>query len=142
MSRTFRVWVMASVALLMACSSSFIKPRSLYERLGGKGAIVAMVDDFMVRVMDDSRINGLFAQSNVDALKPRLVDQLCEAAGGPCTYTGASMKKAHQGRGIGDVQFDAFTGDFTKSLDRFRVPEREKAEVLAILTKLRTAVVK
>ena len=142
MSRKCGVFVLASVFLLTACSSNFIKPRSLYERLGGKGAIVAMVDDFMVRVMDDSRIKGFFAQSNVDALKPRLVDQLCEAAGGPCTYTGAPMKYAHQGRGIGDAEFDAFTGDFIKSLDRFRVPAREKAEVLAILTKMRKDVMK
>ena len=66
--------------------------KSLYDRLGGKTAITAVVDDFVGRVAADTRINGKFANANIPRLKSMLVDQICQASGGPCTYTGRDMK--------------------------------------------------
>lgn len=57
--------------------------KSLYDRLGGKPAITAVVDDFVGRVAADSRINGKFATANIPRLKSMLVDQICQASGGP-----------------------------------------------------------
>src|SRR5262249_22955862 len=76
------------------------KEKSLYERLGGKPAITAIVDDFAARVAVDRRVNRFFANTDVLAFKAKLVDQLCEASGGPCKYTGRDMKTAHQGMGV------------------------------------------
>jgi len=86
------------------------KGASLYERLGGKRAIVAVVDEFVGRVAADNRINGFFKETASDpnrlaAFKGKLVDQICEASGGPCKYTGKDMKSAHQGMGISRSRF-------------------------------------
>jgi len=115
--------------------------KSLYERLGGKEAITAVVDDFVGRVAADKRINGFFAKANVPRLKMMLVDQICEATGGPCKYTGRDMKNTHQGMGITNADFDALVGDLVASLDKFKVGEREQQELLAALGPMRKNIV-
>jgi hemoglobin len=80
---------------------------SLYDRLGGKDAITAVVDDFVSACASDSRINAKFARTDIPRLKTMLVDQVCEAAGGPCTYAGRNMKGTHTGMGVTTGEFDA-----------------------------------
>ncbi len=107
--------------------------KSLYDRLGGKTAITAVVDDFVGRVAADTRINGKFANANIPRLKSMLVDQICQASGGPCTYTGRDMKSTHAGMGVSSSDFDALVGDLVVTLNKFKVPEREKNELLGAL---------
>ncbi len=107
--------------------------KSLYERLGGKPAITAVVDDFVGRVAADNRINGKFANANIPRLKMLLVEQICQASGGPCTYTGRDMKTTHAGMRITSEEFDALVGDLVVTLNKFKVPEREKKELLGAL---------
>ncbi|MBS0170899.1 MAG: group 1 truncated hemoglobin [Nitrospira sp.] len=123
-----------------ACNSMGSSPaampaaeKSLYDRLGGKTAITAVVDDFVGRVAADSRINGKFANANIPRLKSMLVDQICQASGGPCTYTGRDMKSTHAGMGVSSSDFDALVGDLVATLNKFKVPEREKNELLGAL---------
>jgi hemoglobin len=129
--------VVAVAVMLMACGSMESgKPMaqaSLYDRLGGKPAITAVIDDFVGNVAADGRINKRFANADVPRLKARLVDQVCEASGGPCTYTGASMRDAHAGMKISDAEFNALVEDLGKSLDKFKVPVKEKGELLSAL---------
>jgi hemoglobin len=66
-----------------------IDKKSLYDRLGGKPAIAAVVDDFIGNVAADARINRRFEGADIPRLKGLLVEQICEATGGPCRYTGA-----------------------------------------------------
>src|SRR5256885_9629335 len=76
--------VLFSALLLVACQDMGMKPmtdKSLYDRLGGKSAITAVVDDFVGNVAADKRINGFFAKANVPRLKGNLVDQICQATG-------------------------------------------------------------
>ena len=130
------------LATLAACGMMESKPEtSLYDRLGGKPAITAVVDDFVGNVAGDARINGYFARANVPHLKAMLVDQICEASGGPCKYAGRDMKSAHAGMGIGDPQFTALVEDLVKSLDKFKVPAREKNELLAALGSMKQEIV-
>lgn len=107
--------------------------KSLYGRLGGKPAITAVVDDFVGRVAGDSRINGKFATTDIPRLKMLLVEQICQASGGPCTYSGRSMKATHAGMGVSSADFDALVGDLIATLNKFKVPEREKSELLGAL---------
>ena len=107
--------------------------KSLYDRLGGKTTITAVVDDFVGRVAADTRINGKFANANIPRLKSMLVDQICQASGGPCTYTGRDMKNTHAGMGVSSSDFDALVGDLVATLSKFKVPEREKNELLGAL---------
>ena len=122
---------LAAAVLMVGCSSGMeggkpMAPASLYERLGGKPAITAVVDDFIGNVAGYTRINKRFANADVPRLKARLVDQVCEASGGPCKYTGASMRDAHAGMKITDAEFGALVEDLVKSLDKFKVPAKEK----------------
>ena len=115
--------------------------KSLYERLGGIDAIKAVVDDFVGNVAADKRINAFFAHTDIERLKHNLVDQLCQGTGGPCTYTGRSMKEAHVGMGVRSRDFDALVGDLGKTLNKFKVPGREQKELVAILAPMKTDIV-
>ncbi len=114
---------------------------TLYERLGGKVAITAVVDDFVGRVAADKRINDKFATADIPRLKRLLVEQICTAAGGPCTYTGRDMKTAHAGMGITGPQFDALVEDLVAALDKFKVPAHEKNELLSVLGPMKSDIV-
>jgi hemoglobin len=125
----------------MAASSEAMPAKSLYERLGGKEAITAVVDQFVANVAADARINHFFANTEPVAFKAKLVDQICEATGGPCKYTGKDMKSSHAGRGIKDADFDALVEDLVAALDQFNVPEQEKSELLGALGPMRADIV-
>lgn len=115
--------------------------KALYDRLGGKAAITAVVEDFVARVAADSRINGKFANANIPRLKTMLVDQICQASGGPCTYAGRDMKSAHAGMGITGDEFDALVGDLVATLNKFKVGDREKNELLGALGPMKKDIV-
>src|SRR5207247_9700011 len=103
------------------------------ERVDGRPTTTAVLDDFGGRVADDNRINGKCANANLPRLKMLLVEQICQASGGPCTYTGRDMKTAHAGMGINGSEFDALVGDLVTTLNKFKVPEREKSDLLGAL---------
>jgi hemoglobin len=115
--------------------------QTLYERLGGKNAIVAVVDDFVARCAADSRINPKFARTDVPRLEAMLVDQVTSATGGPATYTGRSMRETHDGMGVTAGEFDALVADLVATLNQFNVPEAERQELLGILGPLRSDIV-
>ena len=70
-----------------------------------------------------------------------LIDQVCEATGGPCKYNGRSMKVAHAGMGVTNGEFDALVKDLVATLDQFKVGKREQDELLAILGPLKGEIV-
>ncbi len=80
---------------------------SLYERLGGQDAITAVVADFSARSVADDRIKAKFVKTDAARLEQMLVDQICEATGGPCSYTGRDMKEAHTHMGVTAAEFDS-----------------------------------
>ena len=114
---------------------------TLFERLGGLDAITAVVDSFVARCAGDDRINAKFARTDVPRLKSMLVDQVCEASGGPCTYSGRSMRETHDGMGVTAGEFDALVEDLVTTLDEFEVPEAEKQELLGVLGPMRSEIV-
>lgn len=114
---------------------------SLYERLGGLDAITAAVDSFVARGAGDDRINQKFARTDVPRLKKEFTDQLCEATGGPCTYTGRNMRDTHAGMKVTDGEWDAFFQDLAAVLDQFKVPEKEQKELIGLLRPMRDEIV-
>jgi hemoglobin len=115
--------------------------RTLYERLGGIEAITAIVQDFRDRVAADDRINLKFARTDLARLTKMLIDQVCEATGGPCRYNGRSMKEAHAGMKVTKGEFDALVDDLVATLKQFKVPSAEQGEILAILGPLKSEIV-
>ena len=114
---------------------------SLYERLGGLDAIKAVVDDFVVRCAADERISDKFARTDIPRLKKMLVDQVCEATGGPCTYAGRDMKETHRGLGVTAGEFDALVANLVATLNKFNVPQAEQEELLGALAPMKADIV-
>jgi hemoglobin len=115
--------------------------RTLYERLGGRDAIVTVVDSFVARVAADSRINKKFARSDIPRVKTMLVEQICNATGGPCTYRGRSMKEAHRNMGVTDGEFDALVEDLVATLNQFNVAKADQDALLNTLGSMRADIV-
>jgi hemoglobin len=139
--------VAATLSSLLSLGGCATEPQppapqpSLYQRLGGLDALDAVVADALANVAADARINQRFNVAELPKLKKNLVDLLCERTGGPCTYTGLDMSAAHEGMNIRDDEFDALVEDMVKSLDKFKVPAREKGELMAALGKMKNAIV-
>ena len=115
---------------------------SLYDRLGRKDAITDVVKDFVEqRVAKDDRIKAYFAGVDIPGLEAKLADQICEASGGPCKYTGKDMKTAHAGMNIKDADFGALVEDLKASLDQFHVGAGEQSELLGALAKMHDDIV-
>jgi len=138
---TLRAITIATLASLLVFAGCATEPPSLYQRLGGRAAIEAMVNDSFVNIGADPRINQRFRALDAEKLSRNLVDLVCERTGGPCVYTGKDMSAAHEGMYISDDEFDALVEDMVKSMDKFKMPASEKAEVLALLAKTKNAIV-
>jgi len=122
------------------------KTPTLYDNLGGKKAITAVVDEFVARVAADNRINAFFKQTASDpkrlaSFKAKLVDQISEASGGPCKYKGKSMKAAHAGMGISGADFNALVEDLVGALDKFNVKPADKNTLLGVLGPMKSDIV-
>ena len=118
--------------------------KSLYDRLGGYNAIAAVVDDFVGRLVTDKQFERFFVGHSTDSkrrIRQHIVDQLCAAAGGPCVYTGRTMKDSHAGLGISEAEWDAAARRLVASLDKFKVPEQEKKDLLAFVSGLKADIV-
>ena len=115
--------------------------RSLYDRLGGQSAITAVVDSFVGIVAKDSRINKKFARSDIGRVKRMLVDQVCTQTGGPCTYTGRTMKEAHLNMGVTEGEFNALVEDLVTTLNAFNVPKPEQDELLNALGTMKADII-
>lgn len=144
MSRFFIMWAFTlgvSGGVAVDVDAAQETKKSLYDRLGGIPAITAVIDQFVANVADDKRINGRFATTDIPRLKKNLVDQVCMATGGPCTYTGRDMVTTHAGMKITTADFNALVGDLVAALDKFKVPEAEKKELLGILGTMKKDIV-
>lgn len=116
--------------------------KPLWDRLGGEPAVTAVVDDFVGRAAGDTKVN--FFRKNVAGypewkpsgeqvatLKRRLVEFISVASGGPLKYSGKDMKTSHAGMKVSKAEFDAIAADLSASLDKFKVPAKEKGELMA-----------
>lgn len=137
----FRIISLLICLLAPSTSGAEIKENSLYDRLGGKEAITKVIDDFVGNVAKDNRINKYFEKTNIIHLKSQLVDQVCEAAGGPCKYNGQDMKTAHAGMGITSNEFEALVEDLKTTLNKFKVPQKDQSNLLAILGPMKKDIV-
>jgi hemoglobin len=120
---------------------------SLYDRLGGAYSIATVVDDFIDRIMVDPRLN---ANPQVDEAHHRVppagfkylvTEMVCWATGGPQRYTGKSMAESHKNLKITSKEWEAFLDDFQQTLDKFKMPAEEQAELKAIVNSTRSDIV-
>ena len=147
-----RLTLAVSLLCVFAISASVVQAKaiggqekkSLYTRLGGYDAIALVVDDFIHRLATDKRFERFFSGFSEDSqkrLRQHILDQFCAATGGPCVYMGRDMKTTHAGLGITNADWDAAAKHLAASLDKFKVPEKEKGEILAFVTTLKNDIV-
>ena len=136
------------ILLLTGCASAQAPggqaAPTLYKRLGGYDAIAAVSDEFIGRLAADKQLSRFLVGMSADSqkhLRQLVVDQLCQATGGPCIYIGRTMKTAHAGLGITESDWDLTVKHLVASLDKFKVPEKEKNEFLAIASSLKGDIV-
>jgi hemoglobin len=140
-------WLLAAflVLPLAGCATPAKAPAekaagpSLYDRLGGVYAIATVVDDFIERLLVNDTLNAnpaiKAARDRVPkaGLKYQVTAFVCLATGGPCHYTGRTMKAAHAHLNITEKDWQALAVEFKKSLDKFAVPQREQDELFALV---------
>jgi len=117
---------------------------SLYKRLGGYDAIAAVTDDFIVRLATDPSLGKFFAGHGTDSkqrIRQHVIDFLCAATGGPCVYKGRDMKTSHAGLGITEADWDKSVQHLVASLDKFKVPQKKKDDLLAAASGLKKDIV-
>jgi hemoglobin len=120
---------------------------SLYDRLGGVYNVAAVVDELIDRVMTDQRLN---ANPRVDEAHHRVspagfkyfvTELVCQAAGGPQSYSGRPMGDLHRHLMIMPGEWESFLDDFQQTLDKFGAPQPEQDELKAIVASTREAIV-
>ena len=134
--------------LLAACATSQPHPPAaakpsdaLFRELGGLPAITAVVDRLLAKVDNDLRINLFFEKTDHADLRRLVIEQLCEATGGPCKYTGRSMEEAHSGLRLTDQDFSAFVEDLIAAMNELNVPKSSQDKLLALLSPMKPQVV-
>ena len=143
MKKLLLVLVFLLLSTVSALSQTAQKD-SLYQRLGGYDAIAAVSDDFIVRLGTSKSLSRFVVGLSDDSkkkLRQHLVDFLCNATGGPCLYLGRDMKTVHMGLGITEADWKESVVALVATLDKFKVPEKEKGEVLAAVSGLKKDIV-
>jgi hemoglobin len=113
---------------------------TLYQRLGGYDALAAVTDDFLGRLIADPQLSRIFTGHSTESrqrIRQHVVDFLCQATGGPCAYHGRDMKTAHTGLNITEADWNSSVKHLTATLDKFKVPDKEKTEVLQAISGLK-----
>lgn len=116
-------------------------PKSLYDRLGGKPAVTAVVEEFVARTTSNDKIRDRFFNVDADKLKTLLVEFVCAAGGGGCQYEGRDMATTHASMYLVEDEFNALVGDLVGALDKFKVPDKEKNDLLGALGPLKPQIV-
>jgi len=145
MHRKFTLAVLAAMFIVAFQGTGNAQTtEKLYKRLGGYDAIAAVTDDFIGRLATDPQIQRFFVGASSDSqkrIRQHVVDQLCELSGGPCIYVGRTTKVAHAGLGITEADWQKSVTLLVATLDKFKVPAKEKDEVLAAVSTLKKDIV-
>lgn len=114
---------------------------TLFEQLGGKGAVDAAVELFYTKVLADERINGFFDGVDMPKQKNHMKAFLTYAFGGLPSYPGKSMRDAHkrlvEEEGLNDSHFDAVAENLQATLGELGVSDDLTQEVMAIAASTR-----
>jgi len=120
-------------ATLVSAPASHAQSDALYQQLGGQPGLVALMDDFMERLLADPRMNPFFKDTDQKHIKEELVLQFCEVSGGPCKRKGPDMKKAHAGIDVTKSNFNALVEVLQQSMDAQGIAFTTQNKLLAKL---------
>ena len=132
--------VLAPALLLLAGTAAGAQLR-LYDRLGGAAGVAAIADTLIDRVSADPKLGQSFKDSNLDRIKKLLAEQICDLSGGPCHYSGDSMKEVHAGHHISEAEFYGMVADLREILKQRHVSQGAGNELLRLLAPMKRDVV-
>lgn len=118
--------------------------KSLYDRLGGYGAISAVVNDFAEKLFADPQVGPFFKGMGTDTRRSFIqknTNLVCNVTGGPCKIISRDAKTVHTGLGITEADFNVVVNHLVDTLNSFEVPAREQEELLSIIGTLKPAIV-
>jgi hemoglobin len=135
-----------SLIALMGCGVALCAPAAraddtLFADMGGQDAIVKIANDTTDNFLADDRIKATFDNSNMTRFRKMLAEQFCQVAGGPCLYTGHSMRDAHKGLHLTNADFNAVVEDLQKAMDKDGVSFATQNRFLARLAPMQRDVV-
>ncbi len=125
------------IFVFIAANATNAQEQSLYKRLGGYDAIAAVTDDFIMRLATNKELSRFFVGLSDDSkgkVRGHIIDLVCAKTGGPCTYTGRDMKTSHKGLNISENDWTIMAKLFVETLNKFKVPQKEQDELLAIVS--------
>jgi hemoglobin len=116
------------------CKTKWLQARedSLYQKLGGKAALEAVVDAFYVKVLADERVKHFFEDVSMDKQRRKQKEFLSTAFGGPLPWTGKDMRKAHAGMGLTEVEFNAIAENLVNTLKELKISQELIDQVVAV----------
>ncbi len=144
MKNTFGKTLLIAIICILAGSAVSKSQESLYKRLGGYDAIAAVTDDFVGRLIMNKDMSRFFTGTSDDSkmrIRQHIIDFFCMKTGGPCGYTGRSMKDSHKGLMISESDWNIAAGLLVETLDKFKVPEKEKNEFLGLVIETKSDIV-
>jgi hemoglobin len=132
--------VLALSLLLLAALPAGAKA-SLYDRLGGQIGVAAIAGSLIDRVSADPILGRSFRDSKLERIKNLLAEQICDLSGGPCHYSGDSMKDVHAGHRISEAEFYGMVADLREVLKERHVSQGATNELLRLLAPMKRDVV-
>ncbi len=115
--------------------------RPVFEAFGGKAGITALMDEFMVILLDDPRMRPFFENVDQQRVKDKLAEQVCVILGGDCVYTGMDMVEAHAGMEVRHADFNILVEDLQIAMDRRGIATRHQNKLLAKLAPMHREVI-
>lgn len=144
MKNHIRCLFLLAVVFLIAGNARSQSGETLYKRLGGYDAIAAVTDDFLLKLVTEAQLSKFFLGASDDSkmkIRMHVIDFFCNKTGGPCSYTGRSMKDSHKGLKISEHDWDIAAGLLVETLDKFKVPDNEKQELLSLVSETKNDIV-
>ncbi len=129
---------------VFATGLSVAQEKTLYERLGGYDAVSAVVDDFAGKLFNDPVVGARFfgmGDDSREGFRQKNKNLVCNVTGGPCKIISRPAAKVHGGLGIKASEFDIVAQHLVDTLNKFKVPETEHKELMAIIGTLRPDIV-
>ncbi len=126
-------FLLSSLLLGLALGLPARADDTLYAKLGERLGIERIVNNVTVLWLSDARVKDDFDNINMDHLKPRLVDELCQVADGPCRYKGRSMAASHKGLKLNRAKFNAVAGDLQTAMEQAGIPYWTQNRLIARL---------
>ena len=140
--------ILLATLFLVACSSETPDTtptptaKSLYERIGGREKVKAIVEDIWNNHSKNPIVKDRFAGSDPAYVKKRVFEIFAAATGSTdVEYKGMDMKSAHKGMNISEMEFNAVVDDVLAACEMHKVAQQERNEVLAILWSVRKDIV-